>query len=120
MLGFVLLRVDPGSAEPLFAQIAASVRAAVLRGELAPGERLPPAKEVASALEVNLHTVLRAYQDLREEGLVDLRRGRGAVLTDRAERYRELHDEIPRLVARARDLGVSTSALIALVKEASS
>ncbi len=116
----MLLRIDAGSPEPLFAQIAATVRAAVLRGELAAGERLPSAKEVAGSLDVNLHTVLRAYQDLRDEGLIELRRGRGAVITDRAERYRELHDEIPRLVARARDLGVSPSALLALVKEASS
>ena len=116
----VLLRIDAGSAEPLFAQIAATIRAAVLRGELAAGERLPSAKEVAGSLDVNLHTVLRAYQDLRDEGLIELRRGRGAVVTDCADRYRELHDEIPRLVARARDLGVSPSALLALVKEASS
>lgn len=116
----MLLRIDPGSTEPLFAQIATAIRSAVLGGEVGAGQRLPSAKEVAGSLEVNLHTVLRAYQDLRDEGLVDLRRGRGAVVTDRAERYRELHDEIPRLVAKARDLGVAPSALIALVKEASS
>lgn len=116
----MLLRIDPGSTEPLFAQIAAAVRAEVLRGDLAVGERLPSAKDVAASLEVNLHTVLRAYQDLRDEGLIDLRRGRGAVVTDRADRYRELRAEIPRLVEKARDLGVSPSALIAMVKEASS
>jgi GntR family transcriptional regulator len=116
----VLLRIDAGSTEPLFTQIAAAIRAAVLRGELVAGERLPAAKQVADSLEVNLHTVLRAYQDLRDEGLIDLRRGRGAVVTDRADRYRQLQEEIPRLVARARDLGVPPSALLAMVKEASS
>jgi GntR family transcriptional regulator len=116
----MLLRIDTASAEPLFAQIAAAVRTAVLRGELPTGERLPAAKDVAASLDVNLHTVLRAYQDLRDEGLVDLRRGRGAVVTDRAEQYRALHEEIPRLVERARVLGVPSAALIAMVKEASS
>jgi GntR family transcriptional regulator len=77
----MLLRVDPSSSLPIFAQIAAGVRREVLEGRLSTGDRLPAAKEVARSLDVNLHTVLRAYQALRDEGLVDLRRGRGAVVT---------------------------------------
>jgi DNA-binding transcriptional regulator YhcF (GntR family) len=77
----MLLRVDPSSSLPIFAQIAAGVRREVLEGRLSTGDRLPATKEVARSLDVNLHTVLRAYQALRDEGLVDLRRGRGAVVT---------------------------------------
>jgi DNA-binding transcriptional regulator YhcF (GntR family) len=77
----MLIRVDPASPLPIFAQIAAGVRRELLEGRLSTGDRLPAAKDVARSLDVNLHTVLRAYQELRDEGLVDLRRGRGAVVT---------------------------------------
>src|SRR5690606_25776942 len=80
--GGVLIRVDPGSGVAIYDQIAASVRAQLARGALSPGDRLPAARELAEALDVNIHTVLRAYQDLRDEGLIDLRRGRGAVVTE--------------------------------------
>ena len=56
----MLIRVDPASDVPIFAQVAASVRADAASGRLRAGDRLPSAREVASALEVNLHTVLRA------------------------------------------------------------
>jgi|SRR5690349_6766563 GntR family transcriptional regulator len=77
----MLIRVDPASPRPIFTQIAAGVRRELLEGRLRSGDRLPAAKDVARSLDVNLHTVLRAYQELRDEGLVDLRRGRGAVVT---------------------------------------
>ena len=83
----------------------------------APGDRLPSAREVAAALEVNVHTVLRAYQDLRDEGLVDLRRGRGAVVTDNAGLSPELLADIQALVAEARRLGVGVGTLTALLRE---
>jgi GntR family transcriptional regulator len=113
----MLFRVDPASGVPIFDQLAASVRGEVARGTLRAGDRLPSAREVAEALQVNIHTVLRAYQALRDEGLVDLRRGRGAVVTDNAGLSPELLADIHRLVADARRLGVGVGTLTALLRE---
>ena len=113
----MLIRIDADSSRPLFEQVAASVRADVLTGRLGPGDRLPAAKELAGALEINLHTVLRAYQQLRDEGLVDLRRGRGAVISASATPLVELSHDIAALVARAAALGLSPDTLAALVQE---
>ena len=113
----MLIRVDPASDVPIFAQVAASVRADAAAGRLQPGDRLPSAREVAGSLEVNLHTVLRAYQELRDEGLVDMRRGRGAVVTDAVSPLAELHGDIVALTQRARALGLSADTLASLVKE---
>jgi GntR family transcriptional regulator len=113
----MLLRIDPASAVPLFEQLAASVRSDASRGVLRAGDRLPAARDVAESLDVNVHTVLRAYQALRDEGLVDLRRGRGAVVTDRVANYSELGEAIPRLVRTARELGLGVSTLTALIRQ---
>ena len=113
----MLIRVDPASTAPLFDQIAASVRADAGAGRLRAGDRLPPAREVAAALDVNLHTVLHAYQQLRDEGLLDMRRGRGAVVTEAAAAIAALHGDIAALRERARELGLSPSALASLLRE---
>jgi GntR family transcriptional regulator len=115
----VLLRIDTASDEPLYAQLAGQIRAAVARGDAPPGTRLPAARELAASLEINLHTVLHAYQGLRDEGLVDLRRGRGAVVTGhRAADLTELHAAVDALVATARRLHVAPETVTTLVKEA--
>ncbi|REJ08200.1 GntR family transcriptional regulator [Microbacterium bovistercoris] len=113
----MLIRIDPESTRSLFEQIAASVRAEVLAGRLRPGDRLPAAREVAEAVDVNVHTVLRAYQELRAEGLVDLRRGRGAVVSAAAEPLAELADDIADLVRRGARLGLTPATIAALIKE---
>ncbi len=113
----MLIRFDPASDEPLFAQLAASVRADAAASRVRPGDRLPSAREVADALGVNLHTVLRAYQQLRDEGLVDMRRGRGAVVTDAALPLAELHADLSARAERARALGLSPDTLASLLKE---
>jgi GntR family transcriptional regulator len=68
----VFVLVDPSSATPVFAQIATSIATQIATGTIATGARLPAAKELADSLGVNVHTVLRAYQGLRDEGQVEL------------------------------------------------
>ena len=111
----MLIRIDPASGDALFDQLAAAIRAEIGRGSVGPGDRLPAARELAASLDINIHTVLRAYQELRDEGLVDLRRGRGAIVTEQAAAPAELAGAIRTLVADARRLGVSSSTLTALV-----
>lgn len=116
----MLIRVDPTSERAIYEQIADSVRAGIAAGLARPGESLPSAREVAAGLDVNMHTVLHAYQLLRDEGLVDLRRGRGAVVTPVAGAIVELHREAQALAARAAALGVAPTTLAALVVGAAS
>ncbi len=115
----MLFRIDTSSGDPLYAQLAAQVRSGVARGELRAGERLPSARELAASLDVNLHTVLHAYQDLRDEGVIELHRGRGAVVAARAGTdLTDLHAAVERVAQVARRLGVAPETVTTLVKEA--
>lgn len=114
----MLFTVDPASAVPLFEQLAASIRAQLVAGAAPAGERLPAARDLADSLDMNVHTVLHAYQLLRDEGFLELRRGRGAVVTDRAHNYDQLAKDIARVVAEARRLDIGPGALGALIREA--
>jgi GntR family transcriptional regulator len=83
-----MLRVKVDRVEPLdlHEQVAAEIRRAIADGEARPGERLPPARDLATVLGVNTNTVLRALRLLRDEGLLDFRRGRGITVTSSSER----------------------------------
>jgi GntR family transcriptional regulator len=71
------VKVDKSDPTDLYEQVAGEIRRAIAEGEAAPGERLPPAKDLAAVLGVNTNTVLRALRLLRDEGLLEFRRGRG-------------------------------------------
>ena len=99
----------------LYDQIASDIRAAIAKGELTPGARLPPARELAAVLGVNMHTVLKAYTLLRDEGTVTLQRGRGATVCDAPSR---LHQLVRSLVEEARLAGVAGHDLLTLITAA--
>lgn len=110
----MLYVVDPASSTPLYVQLAAAVRTGIMRGDLRPGEKLPAARDLAAMLEINLHTVLQAYQQLRNEGLVELRRGRGAVVLARPASG-PLRTQIDQLVIEAARHGLDRQALARLI-----
>ena len=83
MLGVKIDRTRPLL---LHEQVAAEIRRAIAEGDAAPGERLPPARDLAAVLDVNTNTVLRALRMLRDEGLLEFRRGRGVHVAGTPER----------------------------------
>jgi GntR family transcriptional regulator len=92
----IRVKVNREESVDLYAQVAAELRRAIAEGEAKPGERLPPAKDLAAVLKVNSNTVLRALRQLRDEGLLEFRRGRGVTVAGTPERGA--------VVERARDL----------------
>ena len=112
----MLWQVDPRDPQPLYEQIAEVVRRAVADQELTAGDRLPAAKELAASLDVNLHTILRAYQQLRDEGHIELRRGRGAVVIAKGSTTR-LDALIADLVRQAKSAGISREELFHLIEK---
>ncbi|EHK87949.1 GntR family transcriptional regulator [Saccharomonospora azurea] len=112
----MLFRIDPSSTVPLYEQVAASVRRALSERRIAPGDRLPPARELATSLDVNVHTVLRAYATLRDEGVIDLRRRRGAVVTGHADGHARLATLVGELVAESRRVGMDAEELVTIVR----
>ena len=79
MLGSLSLQ-DNGV--PIYVQLRDQIAAAIGRGELKPGDRLPTMREVAVTLSVDLNTVQRAYTALEEEGLLAMVQGRGSFVAD--------------------------------------
>lgn len=114
----MLIEIDESSPVPLYLQIASSIRRSIAEGRLAAGTRIPPSRDLADELEVNMHTVQRAYGELRDEGLLQLRQGRGAVVAGGETRRRaRLNDMIRTLLVEARDQGVSLRELGELLEQ---
>ncbi|CCI52230.1 GntR family transcriptional regulator [Nostocoides jenkinsii] len=103
----MLLRIDPTSPTPLFDQLAQAIRGGLAAGEIAPGDRLPAARELAASLGINMHTVLRSYAALRDDGVIHLRRGRGAVVVDAPPGRLEIREAAAQLLAAGRRNGLS-------------
>ena len=114
----VLIHVDPAAPEPLYEQLASGIRSSIVDGRIAFGERLPAARALAESLGVNLHTVLRAYRVLRDEHMIELHPGRGAVVAVRLGHHTALAGAIHDLVDEARLNGIGESALVALIRAA--
>ena len=113
------MRIDHSSPVPLHEQVAAAIRRAIAEGEAGPGQRLPPARDLAAVLGVNANTVFRALHTLREEGLVEFRRGRGVSVTGIAPQRSPVVAKARELVALARRCGYRPQELVELIEQVS-
>ncbi|REF36846.1 GntR family transcriptional regulator [Thermasporomyces composti] len=115
----MLLTLDLSDPRPLHEQVATAVRRAIVESEIRPGDRLPPARDIAAALGVNVNTVLRALRELRDEGLVEFRRGRGISVVGAPDPRGVLLPQVRELLDNARRYGLQPKDVIALIEEAS-
>lgn len=111
----MLIRVQRGSSVPISKQIDGQLRALIVSGTLAVGDQLPSVRQLARDLAVNVNTVLRVYERLAAEGLIELRHGDGTYVkerprteaTQKSKRYEELAAELDALVRRGMMLGMT-------------
>ena len=104
---------------PIYRQLRDRVVAMILEGVLGDGDALPSVRNVAAEYRLNPLTVLKGYQELVDEGLVEKKRGRGMFVTDgsrrqllKDERRRFLEKEWPQVVATINRLGLDTTTLL--------
>ncbi len=100
---------------PLAEQVAAEIRRAIAEGEARPGDRLPLAKDLAVVIGVNKNTVFRALHLLRDEGLLEFRRGHGITVAGTPDKS-ALVAQVRELVRSARRSGYRKSELIAMIE----
>ena len=105
--------------QPIYRQLRDKVVGMILEGNLGDGDALPSVRNVAAEFSLNPLTVLKGYQQLVDEGLVEKRRGRGMFVTSGArtrlmtdERQRFLADEWPRVLERIEQLGLDAADLL--------
>lgn len=109
------MEVNRNEATALHVQVAAEIRRAIADGEAAPGERLPPATDLADVLGVNKNTVIRALHFLRDEGLLDFTRGRGVRVVGTPQQSAVLI-RIIELLAFAREQGYRRDEVVAIIE----
>jgi GntR family transcriptional regulator len=110
------VNLDRSDPLPLHDQVAARIRRAVADGEAGPGDRLPLAKDLAAVLGVNKNTVLRALHGLRDEGLLEFRRGRGITVAGTPQRGAVLSN-VRSLVQFARQQGYGRDEVIQMIRD---
>ena len=105
--------------QPIYRQLRDRVVAMILEGALKDGDALPSVRNVAAEYRLNPLTVLKGYQELVDERLVEKKRGRGMFITDGArtrllkdERRRFLDKEWPQILATIERLGLDETALL--------
>jgi len=113
------MEIDHSSPVPLHEQVAAAVRRAIADREVLSGERLPPARDLAAVLDVNTNTVFRALRTLRDEGLLEFRRGRGVTVTGIGPERSALMAKARELVALARRCGYRPEELAEIIARVS-
>jgi len=120
----MFLRIEKGSAVPISRQIADQVASLCASGALQPGERLPSVRELARELAVNQNTVLRVYERLCADGLLEMRHGQGTFATANSRKGQlsahrvRLVDELRQIARQGAGLGLTAAELHELLDEA--
>ena len=110
----MFLHIERGSSTPISRQIAEQIAALCAAGSLKVGEQLPSVRQLARELTVNQNTVLRVYEKLSADGLLEMRHGEGTFVAGNASRRRyekqrrQFVDELALVVRRGLMLGMSS------------
>jgi GntR family transcriptional regulator len=117
------IHISQGDGVPIYLQIVNQVKYLVASGRLAPGEDLPPIRELALQLRINPNTVARAYRELELAGIVEKRRTAGTYVSAagsplaRRQRLKILTERVDALLAEARQMNIDTDTVVELIRQ---
>ncbi len=120
----MFIRIETSSGVPITRQIADQVRAQCASGTLRPGDRLPSVRALARQLAVNQNTILRVYERLTAERLLERRHGSGTFVSQQQpagqlrQQHEQLRREAARLIEHARNLDLNVETVRRLIDEA--
>jgi GntR family transcriptional regulator len=109
------VKVNRSESVTLHNQVAAEIRRAIAEGEISPGDRLPPAVDIAAVIGVNKNTVIRALHILRYEGILEVAQGRGIRVSGTVEKAAVV-DQVKSLLSYARSRGYQREEVIAIIE----
>ena len=116
-------QIDSQSGVPVYRQLMDQVKYYVAAGTLQPGSQLPSIRELAQALAVNPTTVVKAYNELEHEQVIEMRHGKGAFVSPQAlvmtarDRENALRRLARRLAVEASQMGATTSQVLQIVEQ---
>lgn len=106
-----MIHLDYRDARPIYQQVKDGLRRLMVTGVLAPGEKLPSVRQLATELTINPNTIQRAYSELEAEGFVVTVSGRGTFVAEGREQNRmrksELTEKLAPMVQELRELGMT-------------
>ena len=114
----MLLTIDTTDPRPIYQQVADGIKTLIANGKLAEGSPLPPLRQLAADLGVNLNTIATAYRTLQDAGLIAVRHGSGAVVASETSAERTEEELVRPLRAALTDLilaGLSTDKIARIV-----
>ena len=116
-----MIHLDYRDSRPIYEQVKDSLRRLMVTGVLAPGDKLPSVRSMASQLSINPNTIQRAYNELEQEGYIYSVAGRGSFVSGTADadaaRRETLKEDLRKLVGELRYLGVTYEDAMTLIKE---
>jgi len=118
----IIRKPNPSSGVPIYLQLMQQVRHAIETGAMRPGEQMPSIRPLAEELVINPNTVAKAYRELEHEGLIELRQGAGAFVSNAAptqedaERLKAAQVLVAQGIARLRARGLADEEIRRLVE----
>jgi GntR family transcriptional regulator len=114
----MFLAIDTSDPRPIYQQVADGIKELIARGKLPEGAPLPPVRQLAADLGVNLNTIATAYRELQKDGLIAIKHGSGSVVTSRTLTERSHEELLQRLRTALTELvlaGLSSSKILNMV-----
>ena len=114
------IQINPGSAEAIYLQVVRQVAQAIAKGQILPGDKLPPVRKLAQELVVNPNTIAKAYLTLEQQKLVVTKKGSGTFISNtvggstEAPEMNVLNERIDNVLAHCVNSGMTTEQILNL------